>query len=85
VVITDGFTGNVVLKWLRPRRGDGKDMKPLWRKALSRRQGQACAAALQSLARKMDYSEYGGALLLGVGGITVIAHGRSVPKQSRTL
>lgn len=36
--------------------------------------------ALRSLKSKMDYSEYGGALLLGVNGVTVIAHGRSNAK-----
>ena len=34
-------------------------------------------AALSSLERKIDYSETGGALLLGVAGVVVIGHGRS--------
>ena len=46
-----------------------------------KRQGLSSAhPALQSLAHRMDYSEYGGALLLGVRGVTVIAHGRSRAK-----
>ncbi|MDP6539309.1 MAG: phosphate acyltransferase PlsX [Planctomycetota bacterium] len=74
VVVTDGFTGNVVLKLLESTsalmidlvlgelRANGVDPDP---------------AALQSLERKVDYSEVGGALLLGVAGVVVIGHGRS--------
>lgn len=36
--------------------------------------------AVRRVARRMDYAEYGGALLLGVNGITVIGHGRSNAK-----
>jgi glycerol-3-phosphate acyltransferase PlsX len=35
--------------------------------------------ALRPVVRKLDYSTYGGALLVGVNGIVVIAHGRSNP------
>ena len=38
------------------------------------------APALRRVARRMDYAEYGGAPLLGVDGIVVIAHGRSSAK-----
>ena len=34
-------------------------------------------SAFQQLKRQIDYSEYGGAPLLGVRGVTVIGHGRS--------
>ncbi|MGH9793615.1 MAG: phosphate acyltransferase PlsX, partial [Candidatus Acidiferrales bacterium] len=33
--------------------------------------------AFQDLKKKLDYSEYGGAPLLGVKGVTIIGHGRS--------
>ncbi len=36
--------------------------------------------AVRRIARRMDYAEYGGALLLGVNGVTVIGHGRSNAK-----
>jgi glycerol-3-phosphate acyltransferase PlsX len=74
VVVTDGFTGNVVLKLLEnysammvelvlgELKAHGVDWDP---------------AALSSLERKIDYSEVGGALLLGVAGVVVIGHGRS--------
>ena len=35
---------------------------------------------LKKLKKKMDYSEYGGAPLLGVNGIVIKSHGRSTPK-----
>ncbi len=82
VVITDGFTGNVVLKLAE---GVGEAMVKILKASIEKSPVSKIGAglmrpALQSLARKMDYSEYGGALLLGVGGITVIAHGRSRAK-----
>lgn len=82
VVITDGFTGNVVLK-LAEGVGDAmvKTLKASIEKSpVSRIGAVLMRPALRSLAGKMDYSEYGGALLLGVRGVTVIAHGRSRAK-----
>ena len=82
VVITDGFTGNVVLK-LAEGVGDAmvKILKASIEKSpVSRIGAVLMRPALRSLAGKMDYSEYGGALLLGVRGVTVIAHGRSRAK-----
>jgi glycerol-3-phosphate acyltransferase PlsX len=39
--------------------------------------------ALRRFRRRVDYSEYGGAPLLGVGGITIVGHGRSTSKAVR--
>ena len=39
--------------------------------------------AFERFRRRMDYSEYGGALLLGVAGLVVVAHGRSSPRAMR--
>jgi glycerol-3-phosphate acyltransferase PlsX len=39
--------------------------------------------ALRRIARRMDYAEYGGAPLLGVDGVVIIAHGRSNAKAIR--
>ena len=82
VVITDGFTGNIVLKLAE---GVGEAMVKILRESIegslvSKIGAGLMRPALRSLAGKMDYSEYGGALLLGVGGITTIAHGRSKAK-----
>ena len=39
--------------------------------------------ALRHFRRRVDYSEYGGAPLLGVAGITIVGHGRSSAKAVR--
>ncbi len=78
-VATDGFTGNVVLKTCE---GIAEGLFGLVRHELEQtaraRVGAALVApALRRLARRIDYSETGGALLAGVGGVVVLAHGRS--------
>ena len=79
VVATDGFTGNVVLKTCE---GIAEGLFGLIRQELDKtprtRLGATLVApALRSLAKRVDYSEIGGALLAGVGKPAVIAHGRS--------
>jgi glycerol-3-phosphate acyltransferase PlsX len=76
---TDGFTGNVVLKTCE---GIAEGMFGLVRQELEKtplaRLGSALVApALRGVARRIDYTEVGGALLAGVTGAAVIAHGRS--------
>lgn len=79
VVATDGFTGNVVLKTCE---GIAEGMFGLVRQELdktplARLGGALVAPALRGLAKRIDYTEIGGALLAGVGKPAVIAHGRS--------
>jgi glycerol-3-phosphate acyltransferase PlsX len=79
VIATDGFTGNVVLKTCE---GIAEGMFGLVRQELERtplaRLGSALVApALRGLAKRIDYTEIGGALLAGVTKPVVIAHGRS--------
>jgi glycerol-3-phosphate acyltransferase PlsX len=79
VIATDGFTGNVVLKTCE---GIAEGMFGLVRQELERtplaRLGSALVApALHNVARQIDYTEIGGALLAGVTRPVVIAHGRS--------
>ncbi len=85
VLITEGFMGNVILKFLEGcahnvlnfvqqqmrATGEGDD--------LSRRDQKI----LQTVKRETDYSEHGGAPLLGVDGICIICHGRSGEKAIR--
>ena len=78
-VATDGFTGNVVLKTCE---GIAEGMFGLVRQELEKtpmaRLGSALVApALRGLAKRIDYTEIGGALLAGVARPAVIAHGRS--------
>ena len=78
-VATDGFTGNVVLKTCE---GIAEGMFGLVRQELEKtplaRLGSALVApALRGVAKRIDYTEIGGALLAGVARPAVIAHGRS--------
>jgi len=85
VAVCDGFVGNLLLKF-----GEGLALGifTMLREELSRgplvRLGVALATPrLRALARRMDYTEYGGAPLLGVNGICIIAHGSSKAKAIR--
>lgn len=81
VVVCDGFVGNVVLKT-----GEGvvqalgTRLKAEIKASLLGRFGYLfMRPALKRFKKRFDYAEYGGALLLGLDGIGVIAHGRSNP------
>ena len=74
VVVTDGFTGNVVLKLME---GLSAFLLRLVGHELAGHGADWAPQALGSVRKKVDYSEYGGALLLGVRGVVVIGHGRS--------
>ncbi|HED66209.1 MAG TPA: phosphate acyltransferase PlsX [Planctomycetes bacterium] len=75
VVVTDGFTGNVVLKLLEHFAGF---MLGMMLRELDSHQALGWGReALGHIRRSIDYSTYGGALLLGVNGVVVIGHGRS--------
>ena len=82
VIVTDGFTGNIVLKTI-------EGVSDNWLNSLSQA-GQVFAKAyrlplrilrrdigMDSWTQRLDYREYGGACLLGVNGNVIIAHGRS--------
>jgi glycerol-3-phosphate acyltransferase PlsX len=82
VVVCDGFTGNVVLKFSesvvelltsRLRREIHRDVR-------SQLGGWMLKPAFQRFKREVDHAEYGGAPLLGVNGVCIIAHGSSSPK-----
>jgi glycerol-3-phosphate acyltransferase PlsX len=79
VVVTDGFTGNVVLKVAE---GIGEFLfASIAREARKSMGGKVGGALLRPKLRplrdRIDYRKTGGALLLGVAGEVVIAHGRS--------
>jgi glycerol-3-phosphate acyltransferase PlsX len=81
VVVTDGFTGNVVLKTLEGLGEAVQNFKNLWRQVskTSHVHGSALFSSVEidTWARKLDFREYGGACLLGVKGNVIKAHGRS--------
>lgn len=81
VIVSDGFTGNIVLKVSEGvvetffNMARTEIMKNLFAKigfVLMKRN-------VKKLYKKMDYTEYGGAHLLGLNGVCIIGHGRSNP------
>ena len=79
VIVTDGFTGNVVLKLLEgtSRTLLGQVREALTSTAVSSVAAMAAKPALQRLRERLDPDSYGGAPLLGVNGLAVIGHGSS--------
>jgi glycerol-3-phosphate acyltransferase PlsX len=79
VVVTDGFTGNVALKTMEgTAQALARMMRDALRQTLPARVGGALVrAAIEDVRRRVDWREIGGAPLLGVGGVVVIAHGAS--------
>ncbi|MBV8552911.1 MAG: phosphate acyltransferase PlsX [Acidobacteriaceae bacterium] len=82
VIVCDGFVGNVALKV-----SEGlvnvirQSLKESMKATLTRKLGAYLArGAFYEFKKSVDYSEYGGAPLLGLNGICVICHGRSTPK-----
>lgn len=82
VVVTDGFTGNVVLKLME---GLSKQLLGEFKKAMLSSPVNKVAAAvlrpsLNALRDKLDPDAHGAAPLLGVNGLALIGHGSSGPK-----
>ena len=85
VVVCDGFTGNVALK---VSEGVADLVKHTLRESLeatiSAKIGYVFSrTALNDFRKRLDYSEYGGAPLLGVRGVCIISHGRANAKAIR--
>ncbi|MDX8336671.1 MULTISPECIES: phosphate acyltransferase PlsX [Cetobacterium] len=79
VIVADGFTGNMVLKTAE---GTAKFIFSILKEEIGNSiLGKAGALLLRpilkKLKRKLDSSEYGGALFLGINGISIKAHGNS--------
>lgn len=79
VVVCDGFVGNIVLKFAESMLGF---TRTLLREQITRsvrlQLGHALMRpAFSALKQRLDYQEFGGAPLLGVNGVVVIAHGKS--------
>ncbi len=82
VIVCDGFTGNVTLK---VSEGLVETVESLLRDELSStfsgRVGLALSLqAFRRFRRRVDYSEYGGAPLVGLAGLCIVGHGRSSSK-----
>jgi phosphate acyltransferase len=75
VLVTDGFAGNVLLKFYESIMGF---MHGMLRQELQ--QNPSASLDIERLFRGFDYTDYGGAPLLGVNGVTIICHGGSPPR-----
>jgi hypothetical protein len=85
VVVTDGFTGNVALKTME---GFSSFMLASLRGVFGSNWRARIAYLmvrknLNAMRDRIDPSEYGGAPLLGVNGVSIIAHGSSNPRAIR--
>ncbi|MCX7913288.1 MAG: phosphate acyltransferase PlsX [Thermodesulfovibrionales bacterium] len=79
LIVCDGFIGNIVLK---VSEGLAETIMKLLRRELASKQVGKLGylmikSALKDFKRKTDYSEYGGAPLLGINGTSIVCHGRS--------
>ena len=86
VVVADGFAGNVALKMAE---GMAKltlqlvrrEIGASWRTKIG---GLLAKPAFRRALAHLDYEEYGGAALLGVNGVAIVAHGRSHARAIRS-
>ncbi len=79
VIVTDGFTGNVIIKLSE---GVSSLLLDILKQAITSRNLSKFGAllakpAFDDVKRRLDYREYGGAPLLGVDGVVIVGHGRS--------
>lgn len=82
VIVTDGFTGNVVLK-LYEGMGSyfGRTLKGMLKSSfISKIAGLLILDKVNAFKKKMDYSEVGGAVLMGISKPVIKAHGSSDAK-----
>jgi glycerol-3-phosphate acyltransferase PlsX len=85
VIVCDGFIGNVALK---VSEGLVLTIRAMLRESLQATLTRQLGAlltrrAFEDFKRRLDYSEYGGAPLLGVRGVCIVAHGSSSPKAMK--
>ncbi len=85
VIVTDGFTGNVMLKLSEGLQEAVISMikRELSASAITKAGAMLARPAFQNLRKRLDYAEYGGAPLLGVRRIVVVGHGSSNARAVR--
>ncbi|MBI2898094.1 MAG: phosphate acyltransferase PlsX [Deltaproteobacteria bacterium] len=82
VVVQDGFVGNVVLKTFEGAVDAIRTFlrMEIERSVVSKAAAVALKPAFDRFKKRLDYSEYGGAPLLGLKGVCIVCHGASPPK-----
>ncbi|MDQ3805569.1 MAG: phosphate acyltransferase PlsX, partial [Acidobacteriota bacterium] len=85
VIVTDGFTGNVILKLAEGLQEAVISLikRELSASAITKAGAMLARPAFQNLKKRLDYAEYGGAPLLGVQRIVVVCHGNSNARAVR--
>lgn len=85
VIVTDGFTGNVMLKLSEGLTDAMLSMikRELTASAVTKAGAMLARPAFRNIKKRLDYSEYGGAPLLGVRRIALIGHGSSNARAIR--
>ena len=86
VVVADGFTGNVLLKTTEGvAMFFAAQLKGIFMKNLkSKLAALMVKSSIDEFKKSMDYTEVGGAPLLGVNGVCIKAHGSSNPKSFKS-
>ncbi|MBI5149225.1 MAG: phosphate acyltransferase PlsX [Candidatus Omnitrophica bacterium] len=81
-IICDGFVGNVLIKVSEGLMESAAALlrREIKKSFLAMAGAVAMKSRLQHIKKLADYTEYGGAPLLGVNGVVMISHGRSSPK-----
>ncbi|MBM2809552.1 MAG: phosphate:acyl-[acyl carrier protein] acyltransferase [Chloroflexi bacterium] len=85
VIVMDGFVGNILIKFAE---GLASNLMRTIRAEIranpvSTLLGIGLKPMFDRIRGRMDYADYGGAPLLGVNGICIVAHGRSTPRAIR--
>ena len=85
VIVTDGFTGNVMLKLSEGLTDAMLSMikRELTASAVTKAGAMLAKPAFRNIKKRLDYSEHGGAPLLGVRRIVVVGHGSSNARAIR--
>lgn len=81
VLVTDGFTGNIVLKTME---GLGELLQNMFAQKNESTGTGDNGSNFSSLLKRMDFSEHGGSCLLGLKGNIIICHGRSKARAIKT-
>ncbi len=85
VIVSDGFVGNIVLKFAESIEGylTHSIRRQVSSNLFSRVGAMLMSPFLRRLRNMFDYAEYGGAPLLGINGVCIICHGGSSSKAIR--
>jgi glycerol-3-phosphate acyltransferase PlsX len=87
VIVCDGYTGNVILKFGESVPAFLKSQLRAYadRGILQKLQVLMIRKPLKQALKGMDYEEYGGVPVLGVNGVSIIGHGKSSPKAIKNM